>query len=56
VWSSGGGGDIYRVNTFFSIPQLVVFFIKPKTYQPPLLKGKKYKYSELIYYIHVCRA
>jgi hypothetical protein len=28
-------GGIYTVNTFFSIPQLVVFFIKPKTYQPP---------------------
>jgi hypothetical protein len=32
VWSSGG---ICGVNTFFSVLKLVVFFIKPKTYQPP---------------------
>jgi hypothetical protein len=43
TWSSVG---ICTVNTFFSILQLVVFFIKPKTYQPPsytaLHHGKPY--------------
>jgi hypothetical protein len=32
VWSSGG-----ICKYIFSIPQLLVFFIKPKTYQPPLI-------------------
>jgi hypothetical protein len=33
-------GEICRVNTFFFNPVACVFFIKPKTYQPPSYTGQ----------------
>jgi hypothetical protein len=45
MWSCGG---IWRVNIFFSILQLVVFFIKPNTSKPPFLSFKIMDYSSIL--------